>query len=128
MSYKCQFLYIYFSYISVLGGLWEVNLKVRLKLVKPVDENSEYYLYLGEKFGKYNFKSKIFLIKELSENSYMNYSDNREFVSNYSESKLVFENADNSANFIPMEKDDAKKFIQSRQNSLGYYVYTFNKF
>jgi len=58
----------------------------------------------------------------------MNYSDNREFVSNYTESKLVFENADNSANFIPMEKDDAKKFIQSRQNSLGYYVYTFNKF
>ena len=58
----------------------------------------------------------------------MNYSDNREFVSNYTESKLVFENADNSANFIPMEKDDAKKFIQSRQNSLGHYVYTFNKF
>ena len=66
----------------------------------------------------------------------MKYSGNREFVSNYSESKLVFENADNLVNFIPMEKDDAKKFIESRKNSrghidreiVGHYVYTLTSF
>jgi len=32
---------------------------------------------------------------------------------------LLFENADESVNFIPMKKEDAKKFIQSRKDRYG---------
>ncbi len=108
------------------------QLKKKLSKIKPIDKNAEYHLYLSSKFTKYDFKSQSFPVEALSGTSYMSYFGKGEFVKSCSYSKLLFENADESVNFIPMKKADAKKFIQSRKNKYGkinreivaHYVYT----
>jgi len=112
------------------------ELKKKLSKIKPINKDAEYNLYLSSKFTKYDFKSQSFPVEALTGNSYMTYAGKREFVSSYNDSKLLFENADESVNFIPMKKDDAKKFIQSRKNKYGdinreivaHYVYTITNY
>lgn len=112
------------------------QLKKKLAKTKPIDKNAEYHLYLNSRFTKYDFKSQAFPVEALSENSYMSYSGKGEFVNRYSKSRLSFENADESVNFIPMKKADAKKFIKLRKNSYGsinrqivaHYIYTITNY
>jgi len=93
--------------------------KEKLNKVKPLDKNADYHLILGIKFQKYDFKNKRFPIDALTEGSYMQYGGKNDIVSSYSRSKLVFENATDDVNFIPMSKDEAKKFVKARKDKYG---------
>jgi len=112
------------------------QLKKKLDKAKPIKKGAEYHLHLTSKIEKYDFKAKSFPVKALSENSYMQYKGKNIFVTGYSSSKLLFENASTSVNFIPMEKAAAKKFIKSRKdrygtvdrNIIAHYVYTITSF
>jgi len=117
--------------------IWAVEqLKKKLDKVKQIDKNSEYHLNLRITFNKYDFKSKSFPIEALTENSYMSYAGKGEFVNSYRDSKLVFEKFDDSVNSLPMQKDDAKKFIKVRKDTYGsidrelsaHYVYVITEF
>ena len=108
----------------------------KLDRVKPINKSAEYNLYLNIKFTKYDFKSEHFPVEALSVDSYMSYSAKGEFVQKYANSKLYFENIDESINFIPMKKGDAKNFIKSRKGKYGdidrsivaHYVYKIISF
>jgi len=108
----------------------------KLDRVTPIDKNAEYDLYLNVKFTKYDFKSEGFPVEALSVNSYMSYSGKDEFVTRYADSKLYFENIDESINFIPMKKEDAKNFVKSRKGKYGgvdrsivaHYVYKITSY
>lgn len=112
------------------------QLKKKLAKAEPIRKDAEYHLYLTSKIEKYDFKAKSFPVNALSENSYMRYRGKGVFVDAYRDSKLLFENASTSINFIPMEKAAAKKFIQSRKNKYGdinrqiiaHYVYTITDY
>lgn len=99
---------------------WAFNqLKKKLEKAKPINKDDKYHMYVNVRFGKYDFKSRSFPVEALTPNSYMSYRGKGEFVSSYSSSKLTFENANEAVNFIPMKKEDAKKFIQSRKDRYG---------
>lgn len=110
--------------------------KKKLDKVQPINKGAEYHLHLSAKFGKYDFKLKRFPVEALVEGTYMSYSGKGEFVSHYSSSKLEFENASISYNYIPMSKDEAKKFIKNRKsngghvnrNIVAHYVYTITSY
>lgn len=117
--------------------VWAFNqLKKKLSKVKPVNKNGDYHMYINVKFGKYDFKSNSFPVEALTANSYMTYAGKGEFVDSYLSSKLVFENAEESVNFIPMKKEDAKKFIKLRKGKYGdinrnivaHYIYKITNF
>jgi hypothetical protein len=108
----------------------------KLDRAKPIDKNAEYDLYLNIKFTKYDFKLERFPVEALSADSYMSYSAKGEFVQRYANSKLSFENIDESINFIPMKKEEAKNFIKSKKSKYGdidrsivaHYVYIITNF
>jgi len=112
------------------------NFKKKLEKVESFSKNTEFHLFLSSKFNKYDFKSKTFPIDALSEGTYMNYAGKNDLVQYYNNSKLVFENATDEVNFLPMNKDEAKKFIKLRKDKYGnidrkliaHYIYTITDF
>jgi len=112
------------------------NFKKKLEMTKPIDVHQEYHLLLSIDFGEYDFKTKRFAVKAIEKGTYMSYSGKGELVSNYSNSKLEFDNAVDQYNFIEMEKDEAKEFIRSRKDKYGtidrrlsaHYIYTITDF
>ncbi len=113
------------------------QLKKKLNRLAPFKKGTEYSLYLSVKTGKYDFKTKSFPVRDaLSANSYMRYSGKGFFVDRWDSSALLFENASDSVNFIPMKKAAAKEFIKSHKDDYGnidrdilaHYVFIITSF
>ena len=112
--------------------------KQKLSRIKPIDKDAEFHLYLsGVEFGKYDFRGKKFpLLNALEEGTYMRYGGRGKIVERWRGAKLVFENATSEINYLPMEKEEAKKFVRSRKDKYGnidrnlaaHYVYTITSY
>ena len=94
--------------------------KKRIAMVKLPNATDDMHLYLRAEFGKYDFKKQRFPLSGLTEDSYITYRGEGKVVSYYSDSRLTMTNADAEKNFLPMDKESAKRFIGTRKNSTGY--------
>ena len=110
--------------------------KKKLSMIKSIDPKAIYHLYLKVRFGKYDFKNGRFPVEALTENSYMQYAGKGKIVNRYAESKLFFDNANSDVNYIAMDKQKAKHFLQTRKNRWGdvdrslvaHYIYKINSY
>lgn len=111
---------------------WALNaFKKRIGMVKLPGSKSDIHLYLNSEFGKYDFKNQRFPLKGMTAESFIRYNGEGKVVSSYKNSKLVLENADAEKNYLPMAKEEARKFIRRRKDSYGdidrrlvlHYVY-----
>jgi len=82
-------------------------------------------ILLGSKFGKYDFKKQQFPIQGMDKRSYLTFEGSKYINHTWTKEKgvesiqLLFNNINDSYNFLPMSKSEAKEFIKSRKNSGG---------
>jgi len=74
-------------------------------------------LRLGAEFSKYDFKKKQFPISAMSKDSYISFNGSK--LVGGGGMQLSFNNVNDTHSFLPMVKDDAKKFMKARKDSVG---------
>lgn len=112
--------YIYYKYYDLYSNikddeftLGDATLKYSKIFKSKINEscnkikNKEYVLNLRADLEKYNFDKQGFPISGMTTDSHVGFS------SNLADAKLVFDNADNSKNFLAVPKNEAKEMLKN---------------
>lgn len=81
-----------------------------------------YSINLATEFGEYDFANENFPLKLLTSDSYVSFSGSDDPTCGYGSSRIMFDNANETKNVLPMKKDDAKLFLQAKKDKYSGYI------
>ena len=87
---------------------------------KNLDTNKTYVMLTGGNFGEYNFEKEEFPIDFITERGYFELNEGKIQDCYQGLSLLVFDNVNIDKHVFKIAKDEANKFVKSRNSGSGY--------